>query len=252
MNSSSPDGFIKWFAEITIDDVPRVGGKTASLGEMFRELAGRGVKVPDGFAITADAFRHFIREAGIGEQIRATLADLDTRDMANLSERGQAVRQAIVGATLPADLQEQITAAYLQLEGDVAVRSSATAEDLPAASFAGQQETYLNVSGTAALLEACKRCFASLFTDRAISYRADRGIDHFQVALSIGVQRMVRSDLACSGVIFTIDTETGFRDAVMVSAAYGLGENIVKGTVTPDEYTVFKPTLKTGHRPVLQ
>ena len=252
MNSSSPDGFIKWFAEITIDDVPRVGGKTASLGEMFRELAGRGVKVPDGFAITAAAFRHFIREAGIGDQIRATLADLDTRDVANLSERGQAVRQAITGATLPADLQDQITAAYLQLEGDVAVRSSATAEDLPAASFAGQQETYLNIHGTEALLEACKCCFASLFTDRAISYRADRGIDHFQVALSIAVQRMVRSDLACSGVIFTIDTETGFRDAVMVSAAYGLGENIVKGTVTPDEYTVFKPTLETGHRPVLQ
>lgn len=252
MNSSPPDGFIKWFAEITIDDGLRVGGKTASLGEMFRGLAGRGVKVPDGCAITADAFRHFFREAGIGERIRATLADLDTRDMANLSERGQAVREAIVGATLPADLQDQITAAYSKLEGDVAVRSSATAEDLPAASFAGQQETYLNIRGTPALLEACKCCFALLFTDRAISFRADRGIDHFQVALSIAVQRMVRSDLACSGVIFTIDTETGFRDAVMVSAAYGLGENIVKGTVTPDEYTVFKPTLKTGHRPVLQ
>jgi pyruvate,water dikinase len=247
-----PDGFIKWFSEITIDDVPRVGGKTASLGEMVRELAGRGVKVPDGFAITADAFRHFIREAGIDERIRAALADLDTRDLANLSERGQAVRQAIVSATMPADLLDQITAAYQQLEGDVAVRSSATAEDLPAASFAGQQETYLNIRGAEALLDACKSCFASLFTDRAISYRADRGIDHFQVALSIAVQRMVRSDLACSGVIFTIDTETGFRDVVMVSAAYGLGENIVKGTVTPDEYTVFKPTLKSGHRPVLQ
>ncbi len=253
MNSPSlPDGFIKWFSEITIDDVPRVGGKTASLGEMVRELAGRGVKVPDGFAITADAFRHFIREAGIDERIRAALADLDTRDLANLSERGQAVRQAIVSATMPADLLDQITAAYQQLEGDVAVRSSATAEDLPAASFAGQQETYLNIRGAEALLDACKSCFASLFTDRAISYRADRGIDHFQVALSIAVQRMVRSDLACSGVIFTIDTETGFRDVVMVSAAYGLGENIVKGTVTPDEYTVFKPTLKSGHQPVLQ
>jgi pyruvate,water dikinase len=247
-----PDGFIKWFSEITIDDVPRVGGKTASLGEMVRELAGRGVRVPDGFAITADAFRHFIREAGIGERIRAALADLDTRDLANLSERGQAVRQAIVSATMPADLQDQITASYQQLGGDVAVRSSATAEDLPAASFAGQQETYLNIRGAEALLDACKSCFASLFTDRAISYRADRGIDHFQVALSIAVQRMVRSDLACSGVIFTIDTETGFREVVMVSAAYGLGENIVKGTVTPDEYTVFKPTLKSGHRPLLQ
>jgi len=250
--------FIKWFADITIDDVPLVGGKNASLGEMVRELTGKGVKVPNGFAITAEAFRHFIREAGIDARIRATLADLDTHDMANLSERGQAVRQAILGATLPPDLQGLIGEAYRQLQGssavplDVAVRSSATAEDLPDASFAGQQETYLNVHGTAALLETCKRCFASLFTDRAISYRVDKGFDHFKVALSIGVQRMVRSDLACSGVMFTIDTESGFRDAVMISAAYGLGENVVQGSVTPDEYLVFKPTLKTGHRPVLQ
>jgi len=258
MNSSNSSPFIKWFADITIEDVPLVGGKNASLGEMVRELAGKGVKVPDGFAITAEAFRHFIREAGIDDCIRATLADLDTRDMANLGERGHAVRQAILSATLPADLQTLIGEAYRQLQGgstvplDVAVRSSATAEDLPDASFAGQQETYLNVHGTAALLETCKRCFASLFTDRAISYRVDKGFDHFKVALSIGVQRMVRSDLACSGVMFTIDTESGFRDAVMVSAAYGLGENVVQGSVTPDEYTVFKPTLKTGHRPVLQ
>ena len=258
MTSLAAHPFIKWFADITIDDIPLVGGKNASLGEMVRELASRGVKVPDGFAVTAEAFRHFIREAGIDERIRATLADLDTHDMANLSERGQAVRQAILNATLPADLQGLIGDAYRQLQGSstvplaVAVRSSATAEDLPDASFAGQQETYLNVDGTAALLETCKRCFASLFTDRAISYRVDKGFDHFKVALSIGVQRMVRSDLACSGVMFTIDTETGFRDAVMVSAAYGLGENVVQGSVTPDEYLVFKPTLKTGHRPVLQ
>lgn len=258
MNSSNKHPFIKWFADITIDDVPLVGGKNASLGEMVRELASKGVKVPDGFAITAEAFRHFIHEAGIDERIRATLADLDTRDMANLGERGHAVRQAILGATLPTDLQSLIGEAYRKLQGgstvplDVAVRSSATAEDLPDASFAGQQETYLNVHGTAALLETCKRCFASLFTDRAISYRVDKGFDHFKVALSIGVQRMVRSDLACSGVMFTIDTESGFRDAVMVSAAYGLGENVVQGSVTPDEYLVFKPTLKTGHRPVLQ
>jgi pyruvate,water dikinase len=258
MNSSTTHPFIKWFADITIEDVPLVGGKNASLGEMVRELAGKGVKVPNGFAITADAYRHFIREAGIDERIRATLSDLDTHDMANLSERGQAVRQAILNATLPADLQTVIGDAYRQLQGgsavplDVAVRSSATAEDLPDASFAGQQETYLNVHGTAALLETCKRCFASLFTDRAISYRVDKGFDHFKVALSIGVQRMVRSDLACSGVMFTIDTESGFRDAVMISAAYGLGENVVQGSVTPDEYLVFKPTLKTGHRPVLQ
>jgi len=250
--------FIKWFADITIGDIPLVGGKNASLGEMVRELASKGVKVPDGFAITAEGFRHFIREARLDEVIRSALTDLDTHDMANLGERGHAVRQAIRSASLPADLQEQIVGAYRQLQGgsalplDVAVRSSATAEDLPDASFAGQQETYLNVQGAAALLETCKRCFASLFTDRAISYRVDKGFDHFKVALSIGVQRMVRSDLACAGVMFTIDTESGFRDAVLISAAYGLGENVVQGSVTPDEYIVFKPTLKSGHSPILQ
>ena len=220
LSSSASHSFIKWFADISIEDVPLVGGKNASLGEMVRELASKGVKVPNGFAITAEAYRHFIREAGIDERIRTTLADLDTHDMANLSERGHAVRQAILNASLPPDLQGLIGEAYCQLQGsstvplDVAVRSSATAEDLPDASFAGQQETYLNVHGKTALLETCKRCFASLFTDRAISYRVDKGFDHFKVALSIGVQRMVRSDLACSGVMFTIDTETGFRDAV--------------------------------------
>ena len=258
MNGPTPSSFIRWFADITIADIPLVGGKNASLGEMVRELAGKGVRVPDGFAITAEAFRYFIREANLDAFIRTTLADLDTRDMANLSQRGHAVRQAIRSATLPEDLQQLIGTAYLQLQGaaavplDVAVRSSATAEDLPDASFAGQQETYLNVQGLAALLETCQRCFASLFTDRAISYRVDKGFDHFKIALSIGVQRMVRSDLACSGVMFTIDTESGFRDAVLISAAYGLGENVVQGSVTPDEYLVFKTTLKTGHRPILQ
>ncbi len=256
--SSEARPFIKWFADITIADVPLVGGKNASLGEMVRELSGKGVKVPDGFAITAEAYRHFIREAQLDDFIRTTLTDLNTHDMTNLSQRGHAVRQAIRSAELPADLQEQIAGAYRQLQGasalplDVAVRSSATAEDLPDASFAGQQETYLNVQGVASLLETCKRCFASLFTDRAISYRVDKGFEHIQVALSIGVQRMVRSDLACAGVMFTIDTESGFRDAVLISAAYGLGENVVQGSVTPDEYTVFKTTLKTGHRPILQ
>jgi pyruvate,water dikinase len=249
---------IKWFEDITIDDVPLVGGKNASLGEMFRELARKGVKVPNGFAVTAAGYRHFIREAGLEELIRETLSDLDTRSLTNLSDRGRSVRDAILNATLPADLQKEIITAYQKLQNleknapDVAVRSSATAEDLPDASFAGQQETYLNVHGTAALLEACKRCFASLFTDRAISYRVDKGFDHLKIALSIGVQRMVRSDLACSGVIFTIDTESGFQDAVLVSAAYGLGENVVQGAVTPDEYCVFKPTLKTGFRPILK
>lgn len=258
MTTSASPQFIKWFSDITIADIPSVGGKNASLGEMVRELTGKGVKVPNGFAITADAYRHFIREAKVDQQIRSTLADLDTRDMANLSQRGHAVRQAVLNAQLPLDLEEAIATAYRQLQGDsivpldAAVRSSATAEDLPDASFAGQQETYLNVQGVSALLETCKRCFASLFTDRAISYRVDKGFDHFRIALSIGVQRMVRSDIACSGVMFTIDTESGFRDAVLISSAYGLGENVVQGSVTPDEFIVFKPTLKTGHRPILQ
>ena len=258
MNTAASTAFIKWFRELTIADIPSVGGKNASLGEMVRELAGKGVAVPDGFAITADAFRHFLETAKLDERIRSTLAGLDTRDVANLRQRGHAVREAIRNAVLPEDLQQAIAAAYQQLQGsspvalDVAVRSSATAEDLPDASFAGQQETYLNVQGVTALLETCKRCFASLFTDRAISYRVDKGFDQFKVALSIGVQRMVRSDLACSGVMFTIDTESGFRDAVLISAAYGLGENVVQGSVTPDEFVVFKPTLKTGHRPILQ
>lgn len=250
--------FIKWFADLTIDDIPLVGGKNASLGEMVRELAAQGVRVPDGFAVTSEAYRHFLRQAGLDEVIRRHLHGLDTRDTGNLASRGRAVREAILGAALPQGLRDDIAAAYGRLQGtlaqapDVAVRSSATAEDLPDASFAGQQETYLNVEGLPALLDTCRRCFASLFTDRAISYRTDKGFDHFKVALSVGVQRMVRSDLACSGVMFTIDTESGFRDAVVISAAYGLGENVVQGVVTPDEFTVFKPTLKTGHRPILR
>ncbi|MBU6160950.1 MAG: phosphoenolpyruvate synthase [Myxococcales bacterium] len=255
--SNGSVSYIRWFADITIADIPLVGGKNASLGEMVRELASKGVKVPNGFAITAEGFRHFIREANLDDFIADTLAGLDTSDMANLSQRGHAVRQAIRGASLPEDLREQIASAYRQLQGeselplDVAVRSSATAEDLPDASFAGQQETYLNVQGVSELQATCLRCFASLFTDRAISYRVDKGFADIKVALSIGVQRMVRSDLACAGVMFTIDTESGFRDAVLISAAYGLGENVVQGSVTPDDYTVFKTTLKTGHRPIV-
>ena len=250
--------FIRWFADITIDDVPLVGGKNASLGEMYRELTPKGVKVPNGFAITAEAYRHLLREAGLEEKIRQTLAGLDTGNMEELRKRGSLIRGLILGASFPQDLEREITAAYDTLKGrqlhpvDVAVRSSATAEDLPDASFAGQQETYLNVQGHLELINACLRCFASLFTDRAISYRVDKSFDHFKVALSIGVQKMVRSDLAASGVIFTLDTETGFRDAVLINAAYGLGENVVQGSVNPDEYYVFKPTLKTGHRPILQ
>jgi pyruvate,water dikinase len=254
----APPVFIKWFRELSIGDIPLVGGKNASLGEMFRELAPKGVKVPDGFAITSDAYRHFLRSAGLDEEITRLLRGLDTSDMDNLRQRGSLVRHAILAAELPADLEGAILTAYAELQGsdaepvDVAVRSSATAEDLPDASFAGQQETYLNVQGRLALVNACRRCFASLFTDRAISYRTDKGFEHFKIALSIGVQRMVRADLASSGVMFTLDTETGFRDAVLINAAYGLGENVVQGSVNPDEYYVFKPTLKAGFRPVLQ
>jgi pyruvate,water dikinase len=256
--SASRAAFIKWFADTTIDDVPLVGGKNASLGEMYRELGTQGVNVPNGFSVTAEAYRYFLRTSGIDEAITKILAGLDTRDMEALRTRALQARQAILGARFPNDLETAISEAYAQLRGseahppDVAVRSSATAEDLPDASFAGQQETYLNVQGQAALIETCRRCFASLFTDRAISYRVDKGFEHDKIALSVGVQRMVRSDLAASGVMFTLDTESGFRDAVLINAAYGLGENVVQGSVNPDEYYVFKPTLKDGFRPILQ
>ncbi|MBX9659429.1 MAG: phosphoenolpyruvate synthase [Nitrospiraceae bacterium] len=249
--------FIQWFEEIGIEDVPLVGGKNASLGEMYRELASQGVKVPNGFAITAEAYRTFLREAGLESTIIDSLKELDTHDIENLRRRGARMRQAMLDANLPDTLEREILEAYARLgEGapepvDVAVRSSATAEDLPDASFAGQQETYLNVQGPRALLDTCKRCFASLFTDRAIAYRVEKGFDHHKVALSIGVQRMVRSDLAAAGVMFSIDTETGFEQAVLINASYGLGENVVQGSVNPDEFYVFKPTLKEGYRPIL-
>jgi pyruvate,water dikinase len=249
--------YIKWFSEIGIGDVPLVGGKNASLGELFRELTPEGILVPAGFAVTAEGYRYFLKAAGLDSKIAAGLARIDTGNIEDLRRRGEEIRHAILAAELPPLLAAEITQAYHELGGSgrpasVAVRSSATAEDLPDASFAGQQETYLNVQGPYALLDACKRCFASLFMDRAISYRVDKGFDHFKVALSIGVQHMVRSDLASAGVIFTIDTETGFRDAVLINAAYGLGENVVQGTVTPDEYCVFKPTLQAGFKPILQ
>ena len=255
--ASNPEPYILWFDQIGLEDIRYVGGKNASLGEMYQALTPQGVKIPNGFAITAEAYRYVLREAELDARIQQILQDLDTGDMANLRQRGQQIRQAIIAAPLPGDLEEAIEEAYGRLSEntpggvDVAVRSSATAEDLPDASFAGQQETYLNVQGHRALLETCKRCFASLFTDRAISYRVDKGFDHFQIALSIGVQRMVRSDLASAGVLFTIDTETGFPDVVLINASYGLGENVVQGAVNPDEYYVFKPTLKQGFRPIL-
>jgi len=265
---TSITSYIKRFCEIGIEDVPTVGGKNASLGEMVRELVPRGVRVPDGFAVTAEAYRYFLRANKLDALIRDALADLDTHDLDNLRVRGARIRQAILAGAVPKDLEGAIVAAYEQLESDaagrdqagrdraarldVAVRSSATAEDLPDASFAGQQETYLNVQGPAMLLETCRRCFASLFTDRAISYRTDKKFDHLQIGLSIGVQRMVRSDLATSGVMFSIDTESGFADAVLINAAYGLGENVVQGSVNPDEFYVFKPTLRRGYRPIIR
>jgi pyruvate,water dikinase len=249
---------VLWFEDIGLGDVSTVGGKNASLGEMIRELAPLGVRVPGGFAITAQAYRHFVQRAGLNELIEDALRTYQRGDMESLQSTGQRIRHAFLAAELPSDLRGAIIEAYQKLiaeEGqtlDVAVRSSATAEDLPDASFAGQQETYLNVQGEAALLDACRRCFASLFTDRAISYREHQGFDHGQVALSVGVQRMVRSDLGSSGVMFSIDTESGFRDVVLINAAYGLGENVVQGTVNPDEYYVFKPTLLAGSRPILK
>jgi len=251
------DKLILWFDEITIHDVPLVGGKTASLGEMYQNLTKKGVTIPGGFAITATAYRYLIAEAGIEQAIRDALEGLDTHDMGNLQKRGEAVRSIIRHTDFPPKLTDEIIAGYHTMEErygknvDVAVRSSATAEDLPDASFAGQQETFLNIRGDETLIDACKRCFASLFTNRAISYRHDKGFGQFDVYLSIAIQKMVRSDLASAGVIFSIDTETGFTDAVFITGSYGLGENVVQGTVNPDEYYVFKPTLKLGKRPIV-
>jgi pyruvate,water dikinase len=250
--------WVRQFDEIGMDDVPIVGGKNASLGEMRRGLTRLGIRTPDGFATTADAYRAFLDAAGLGSTIADALGGLDINDLERLQAAGARVRAAILAAGLPPELAGAVTEAYRRLEAeygancDVAVRSSATAEDLPDASFAGQQETFLNIHGAAMLLDAVRRCFASLFTDRAIVYRVHHGFDHVQVALSVGVQKMVRSDLASAGVMFSIDTETGFANAVLISGAYGLGESVVQGTVNPDEFYVFKPTLVTGFRPILQ
>jgi len=250
--------FVKWFEEIEAKDVALVGGKNASLGEMIRNLGEKGVNVPSGFAITAEAYRHVVKEAGISQKIKDTLADLDTHDMKNLARKGGKIRNLIANSPCPKELEEEIRVAYREMEKkygdgvDVAVRSSATAEDLPTASFAGQQTSYLNVRGEDDLLDKVMNCFASLFTNRAISYRVDEGFDHLSVYLSIGVQKMVRSDLACSGVMFSIDTDSGFRNVVYITAAYGLGENVVQGTVNPDQFYVFKPTLKKGFRPIVE
>jgi pyruvate,water dikinase len=249
--------FIRWFSELGIADVPLVGGKNASLGEMVRELGGQGVRVPNGFAITADAYRATLDHAGAWQALHEALDGLDPADAQDLSSRAAMARAVVAGSPLAPGLADQILQAWSQLREQygadltVAVRSSATAEDLPTASFAGQHETYLNV-GADALLDSVRRCFASLFTDRAIVYRIEHGFDHFKVFLSVGVMKMVRSDLASSGVTFTLDTETGFRDVVFVTGAWGLGENVVQGTVDPDEFYVFKPLLRAGRRCVLR
>ena len=253
--------FILWFKEIGIDDVPLVGGKNASLGEMFQNLQGKGIRVPNGFAITAYAYRHFLEYAGIEAEIENILEGLDTTDVEDLMRRGRQVRDVIIHAEFPQNLTQAIYEAYDQLAEefgqkgtdnlDVAIRSSATAEDLPDASFAGQQDTFLHIRGRRSVLDSCRKCFASLFNNRAISYRHDKGFGQLDVSLSIAVQKMVRSDSAYSGVIFSIDTETGFEDVVLLTAAYGLGENVVQGAVNPDEYYVFKPTLRLGKRAII-
>jgi pyruvate, water dikinase len=251
------------FDEVGIADIPLVGGKNASLGEMIQQLAPQGVGMPTGFATTAYAFRYFVEHAGLDAKLRQLLSDLDVENMDNLRERGKQARAMILNTPFPLEIESAIVDSYIKLcerygatsalcdrlsgaeqsecqrdssDVDVAVRSSATAEDLPDASFAGQQETYLNVQGVSSVLEACRKCFASLFTDRAISYRTIKGFDHFEVALSVGVQKMVLSDLSSSGVMLSIDTETGFKNATLVTAAYGLGENVVQGAINPDEY----------------
>ncbi len=242
---------IMFFDELGIKDVPKVGGKNASLGEMYRKLTKDGVRVPNGFATTALAYDYFMEEAGLKKEIKKILKGLNTHNVRDLMKRGAAVRKVILAAKVPEDFKKEIVEAYKKLSKeyktsnvDVAIRSSATAEDLPDASFAGQQETFLNVRGDKYILEAVKKCIASLFTNRAISYRVDKGFDHFKIALSVGVQKMARSDLAASGIMFSIDTESGFENAVLINSIYGLGENIVQGKVNPDEFYVFKPTNK--------
>jgi len=249
---------IRWFDSIRLEDVPLVGGKNASLGELYRTLGDAGVRVPNGFALTADAYTRALTQADAWPRLRALLDDCDVTDMTMLAARAEAARAIVYAATGTEALRRDIVASYATLEAQygknvaVAVRSSATAEDLPNASFAGQHESYLNVSGADDLFEACRICFASLFTDRGIVYRVNNGFDHFKVALSVGVMKMVRSDRASSGVIFTLDTESGFRDVVFITGAYGLGENVVQGKVDPDEFFVHKPTFSQGHRAVLR
>jgi len=254
MSSETGGRLVRWFEDLHVDDVPLVGGKNASLGEMIATLKEQGIRVPDGFAVTSEAYWLFVQENDLKPKIEALLQDL-SKGKKSLQKVGKAIRRLFSKASFSKELTKVIVDSYDQLSSKyntknlgVAVRSSATAEDLPEASFAGQQETFLNIRGEKALLGACRSCFASLFTDRAISYRIEKGFDHMHVALSVGVQKMIRSDLSGSGVLFTIDTETGFPNIVLINASWGLGENVVQGTVDPDEYTVFKPLL---NKPVL-
>lgn len=252
------DGFIRWFDDISIQDLPLVGGKNASLGEMYSALTPHGIKIPRGFAITGDAFSLLIVENNLQNKIYPMLARLNGKNTEELAVAGQKIRSLVRSAKIPLPIQKEIKNAYAELsrfvkvpDVDVAVRSSATAEDLPNASFAGQQETFLNIRGEEDLLNACRNCFASLFTDRAISYRIANGFDHEMVRLSIGVQQMIRSDLASSGVMFSIDTESGANNVVLINSSYGLGENIVGGKVDPDEFIVSKPLLNANYIPIL-
>jgi len=250
--------YIRWFREIRLADVPLVGGKNASLGELYSELTGAGVRVPNGFAITAEAYTALLDGNGLHDAMARILKGVTGEDLQALAEAGRALRRLIVEAPPPPGLEDDVIAAYRTLCREygaglaVAVRSSATAEDLPEASFAGQHETYLGVRGDQALLAACRRCFASLFTDRAIAYRIHQGFDHMAVRLSVGVQKMVRADRGAAGVMFTLDPESGFRDVVLINSAYGLGEAVVSGQITPDEFWIFKPTLRAGYQAILR
>jgi pyruvate,water dikinase len=264
MQNSQDNRLILWWSEIGLEDISRVGGKNSGLGELVKHLAKEGVRVPEGFALTVDGYWRHLDENNLREPLRILLNEIDVTDIADLTKKSQTARDLIQNAPLPTEIETTLIESYDQLSAlvgvrsgpdrrvDVAVRSSATAEDLPEASFAGQQETFLNIRGHKDLLVSVRSCFASLFTDRAIAYRAQLKIDHLQVGLSVGIQRMVRSDLACSGVMFTLDTESGFRDVVLINSSYGLGEAVVQGLVNPDEYMVFKPTLKSGFKPILR
>ena len=259
MNADDEHTYVRWFEDLASEDVPSVGGKNASLGEMIGALGEKGVRVPGGFATTAQAYRAFLEANDIEHEMRSYLEELQS-GAESLQAVGKRIRRLFRRGEFPEEVAERIREAYRQLseryevdEVDVAARSSATAEDLPEASFAGQQETFLNVTGEDELLEACRKCYASLFTDRAIAYRQEQGFDHMQVALSVGVQKMVRSDKACAGVMFTIDTETGFPDVVVINGSWGLGDTVVQGTVIPDEYRVFKPLLERENlRPIVE